>query len=152
MSYCKLYKGTPTVGAQDGTEVSQDGAQTSPIQTLTILAGELGTVLTCAIRIPDQLGIAYKSDTATPVTITPYPQTGTYTKWRLSLSPSGFDTKDDTDPTAVPEWGAALSFTTTEINNANVLFYVQASAGSAETPVNDITISMQTYAIVVAVN
>lgn len=127
--YINIYAGNPTSGGTDGTQVSTDGANTSPITaTLDASKSEITTVK-CAIRC--ETGYKAVGD----VTITP---TGTNaSKWSVAYdSTATADTAPDNS-----KFGA--STTIPGVEAANVIFWVKATSSTDEDPSNDTTVKIQ---------
>ena len=134
MSYIHLYQENPTIGLTDGVQVSEAGTQTSPISfTLNATSNEIGSSLKCAIRTDS----GFQTTSGVSTTITP---TGTnYTMWRLSL-----------DNITWSDWGLVLTISS-QITPINIILYVQAKSVSTETPMNDVSTTLQVAAQIEAV-
>lgn len=130
--YLHLYKGTPTVGLTDGTQVSE-GTELSPITTppLNATLNEESTAIKLALRCD----AGYNTSGNTTVT----PTGTTATKW--ALSPDG---------TAWGAYGAVLTITAV-IGIVNTILYCKAKAVNGESPANDVTVDLQIVSNVVAV-
>ena len=137
MADIHIYKGTVTAGGTDGTLVSEGGAQTSPITVgpLNATNNEVSTDQKLAIRC--DIGFATSGST----TITP---TGTTAaKWALAPDNAG-------SAGTYGAYGAALTISSV-INAVNTIFWTKAKATSDESPVNDVSVSLQVSATVAAV-
>lgn len=127
--YINIYAGNPTAGGTDGTQVSTDGANTSPITvTLDASKSESATVK-CAIRC--ETGYKVVGD----VTIAP---TGTNaTKWAVAYDNTA---TADAAP-ADSKFGASI--TVPNVAATNVVFWVKAMSSADEDPANDTTVKIQ---------
>lgn len=124
--YMNLYMGNPTAGGTDGTIVSLDGSQTSPVTfTLDATEEESGTQV-LALRCED----GYRTEGDTEITFT---GTTAY-KWSASLDGSYYD-----DSITIES----------SIGTRNTLFYVQASSSDDESPRNDTSVLIKVTAKVV---
>ena len=124
--YLNLYMGNPTAGGTDGTIVSLDGSQTSPVTfTLDATEEESGTQV-LALRCED----GYRTEGDTVITFT---GTTAY-KWSASLDGSYYD-----DSITIES----------SIGTKNTLFYVQASSSDDESPRNDTSVLIKVTAKVV---
>ena len=124
--YMNLYMGNPTAGGTDGTIVSLDGSQTSPVTfTLDATEEESGTQV-LALRCED----GYRTEGDTEITFT---GTTAY-KWSASLDGSYYD-----DSITIQS----------SIGTRNTLFYVQASSSDDESPRNDTSVLIKVTAKVV---
>ncbi len=126
--YINVYKNNPTAGATDGTAVSTDGDNTSPIEfALDASQGESG-VVTLAIR-----------------TESGYVTSGTTTITDLN----------DTNDRLKLSWGGssfADSITTANsIGSVNTIFYAQAGSSSSENPQTDRSASFQVNCVIASV-
>lgn len=122
--YLHIYKNNPTAAGTDGTQVSEDGTQLTPISIgpLSATNNEVSAAVALAIRC--DTGYV----TAANIVITP---TGTdAAMWALSA-----------DGTTWGAYGAALTITSV-INTTNTLFYARAKAASTENPHTDTTVSL----------
>ena len=137
MADIHLYKGTVTAGGTDGTLVSEEGAQTSPIEIgpLNATNNEVSTDQKLAIRC--DTGFVTSGDT----TITP---TGTTAaKWALAPDDAG-------SAGTYGSYGAVLTVSSA-IDATNTIFWAKAKATSDESPVNDVSVSLRVSAIIAAV-
>ena len=128
-AYINIYKNNPTEGATDGTAVSTDGNNTSPIEfTLDAEANETGTV---------KLAVRTESG---------YVTSGTTTIADLN----------DTNDRLKLCWTAGGSFadtitTNNSISSVNTIFYAQASSASTENPQTDRSASFQVSCVIASV-
>ncbi|MSV24230.1 hypothetical protein FYJ78_03315 [Selenomonas sp. WCA-380-WT-3B 3/] len=114
-AYINVYKSNPTAGGVDGTQVSTDDAESSPISVTLDASKAESAVITCALRCED----GYKTIGDTTLSLV-----GTDTsKWSLSATADG-------------TFASTLTISDV-IENKNKLFYVKAISSSTETPVND---------------
>ena len=127
--YINIYAGNPTAGGTDGTQVSTDGANTSPITaTLDASKSESATVK-CAIRC--ETGYKVVGD----VTIAP---TGTNAaKWLVAYDSTA------TADAAPADSKFGTSATISGVAAANVIFWVKATSSIDEDPANDTTVKIQ---------
>jgi len=136
MADIHVYKGTVTAGGTDGTLVSEAGAQTAPITVgpLNSTNNEVSTDQKLAIRC--DAGYTTSGDT----TITP---TGTTAaKWALAPDNAGA-------AGTYGAYGAALTISSA-IDATNTIFWTKAKSTSDESPVNDVSVSLQVSATVAA--
>jgi len=134
MADIHVYKGTVTAGGTDGTLVSEEGAQTAPITVgpLNSTNNEVSTDQKLAIRC--DTGYVTSGDTA----ITP---TGTTAaKWALAPDNAGV-------AGVYGAYGAALTISSA-IDATNTIFWAKAKSTSDESPVNDVSVSLQVSATV----
>lgn len=127
--YINIYAGNPTSGGTDGTQVSTDGANTSPI-TATLDASKAESAkIKCAIRC--ETGYNVVGD----VLIAP---TGTNAaKWSVAYdSTATADTAPDDS-----KFGASVTIPSVAV--ANVIFWVKAMSSTDEDPANDTTVKIQ---------
>ena len=136
--YINIYAGNPTSDGTDGTQVSTDGANTSPITvTLDASKSESATVK-CAIRCEtgyktstDGVALAFEGTTAT--------------KWLVAYSAS------NTGDTAPSESAFASTATIpVQIEQKNVIFWVKATSTTDENPANDTSVKLKVSAKIVA--
>ena len=124
--YMNLYMGNPTAGGTDGTIVSLDGSQTSPVMfTLDATEEESGTQV-LALRCEE----GYRTEGDTEISFT---GTTAY-KWGVSLDGSYYD-----DSITIE----------TSIGTGNTLFYVRAESSYDENPGNDSSVFIKVTAKIV---
>ena len=126
--YINIYAGNPTSGGTDGTQVSTDGANTSPI-TVTLDASKAESAkIKCAIRC--ETGYNVVGD----VSIAP---TGTNAaKWAVAYdSTATADTAPDDS-----KFGATATISNVAVTN--VIFWVKATSSTDEDPSNDTTVKI----------
>lgn len=132
MAYVHLYRGNPTAGATDGSQVSE-GTESNPITTpaLNLTTNEESAAIKLGIRCD----AGYNTSGNTTIT----PMGTTANKW--ALSPDGIT------------WGAygAVLTIATVIGTVNTIFYAKAKAVSTESPVNDVSVDLQIVGAAVAV-
>ena len=128
-AYINVYKNNPTEGATDGTAVSTDGDNTSPIEfTLDAEQNESETV---------KLAVRTESG---------YVTTGTTTIADLN------DTNDRLKLCWTADGTFADSITTANaISSVNTIFYAQASSSSTENPQTDRSASFQVSCVIASV-
>ena len=126
--YINVYMNNPTEGGTDGTAISTDGAQTSPL-TMTLDAS-VNETKTAKLALRCEAGYTTTGNT----TITDYNDTND--RWKFGFSTSG--TFSDT-----------IIFTSA-IGTANTIFYAQASSSSLESPTRDTSVSMRVNAVIQA--
>ena len=132
MANIHVYKDTVTLGAKDGTQVSEGtGLQPISIGLLNATNNEESVSTTLALRC--DAGFKTTGDTV----ITPIGTTAN--KWALSL-----------DGITFGSYGAGLTISTT-VDENNILFYIKAKATSDETPVNDTSVDIQVSAQIIAI-
>ena len=132
MAYLHLYKSSPTVGAADGTLVSE-GTELNPVTTPALNATNNDE--SAGIKLALRCDAGYNTQGNTVVT----PIGTSATKWALS-----------TDGATWGLYGASLTLTTV-IGVVNTIFYVKAKAASGEAPVSDTSVDLQIVGTVVAV-
>lgn len=124
----RLYKGTITAGETNGTEVSQDGAQTNPVQFGPLNASEN------QIGDPKKMGVRCDSGYATFGATTLSLEGATSVMWRLAPDNEGA-------PGTFEDWGASLEIGPS-IADTNVVIWIQAKAEDTETILNDIDVNV----------
>ena len=126
--YINVYKNNPTAGAVDGTAISTDGAQTSPL----VITLDASTNETKTEKLAIRCEAGYTTNGST--TIQDYNDTND--RWKFSLAENGPYSDTITIATA--------------IDTVNTIFYAQASSSSLETPTRDTSVSMKLNAIIQA--
>lgn len=127
-AYINVYKNNPTEGATDGTAVSTDGDNTSPIEfTLDASQNESATV---------KLAIRTESGYITTGNTTITDLNDTNDRLKLSLTENG---------------GFSDTITLGTISAVNTIFWAQASSSSAENPQTDRSASFQINAVIASV-
>lgn len=123
-TYLKLYKGSPTAGGTDGTEISEGGTFTNPIDATLVVDDTTGasSTIVCAARCVS----GYQTDGSTVLKFQEL-SGGSYTDY------SGTDYEISLDNST---WGNSLTIPST-IGATNTLFYVRLSAAANSTPIND---------------
>lgn len=117
-----IYKGNPTAGLTDGTQVSE-GTGMSPISvTLSATNNEESSPIKLAIRCD----IGYQTVTDTIIT----PDGTTAAMWALAPADGVFG-----------EYGAALTITDT-ITADNTIFWAKAKAVDSEAPQTDVSVGL----------
>lgn len=142
--YINVYMGNPTVDGTDGTQISTDGAQTSPLSAVLDATKEESKVMKIALRC--EAGYKVKADgTGNTVTIDFLDGSGNHsTKWGISETQYASDTEALAD---------IANFTNTKtstraVANKNVIFWVVAKSTKDEVPSNDTAIKMQIKATI----
>ena len=127
--YINIYAGNPTSGGTDGTQVSTDGANTSPI-TVTLDASKSESAkVKCAIRC--EAGYKVVGD----VTIAPAGTSAV--KWSVAYDSTA------TAATAPADSKFGASATIPGVEATNVIFWVKATSSTDEDPSNDTTVKIQ---------
>lgn len=128
-AYINVYKNNPTEGATDGTAVSTNGDNTSPIEfTLDAEANETGT-----------LKLAVRTESG-------YATTGTTTITDLN------DTNDRLKLCWTEGGSFADTITTNDaISSVNTIFYAQATSVSTENPQTDRSASFKIDCVIASV-
>ena len=123
--YCHLYCNNPTVGLADGTCISEDGAETSPIAfTLNATAAEAQ-----AQKLAIRCDAGYK----TSGTITLSFDGSSKDKWFLAPD-SSYATA--ADALAKATWADKLVISDS-VGAVNIIFWVKAASSTDENPKND---------------
>ena len=143
-----LYCNNPTAGKTDGTLVSQNMSQTSPL-SLTLKVGE-----SRAAKVALRTGEGYKCDGAT-VEInhwdgSEYKKTGgNADKWSIAQD-NGYTS--DTEALNNAAWQKGSCEITGEITStANKVFWIKVDTAEGDEPMNDTSISICVKATVEAV-
>ena len=134
--YINIYAGNPTSGGTDGTQVSTDGVNTSPItDTLDASKAESQTVK-CAVRcesgykVVGDLSLAFEGTNAA--------------KWMVA-----YDSTTTAD-TAPADSKFSSTATIAGVEQTNVVFWVRASSSTDENPANDTSVKLKVSAKIVA--
>lgn len=136
-AYIHIYINNPTSAGSDGTQVSEDGTQTSPLSvTLDASKGE-SKIVKCAIRCTT----GYKTSGSTVLTFT-----GT-TKAKWSICPDA--SYADATAAAAGTYSDTLTITDS-IADKNVVFWVKAISSTDESPAKDTSVTLMTTATIVA--
>ena len=146
-TYIGLYGNSPTEGLTDGTSISEDMTQTSPL-SVTLNATESEAV---AMKVALRCEAGYKTSGNTEVCFkywdgSAYQDTGgNISKWKVAPD-NGF-----TAETALSQatWADTLTITDV-IGSTNHCFWVKAEAGADEKPKTDRTVSIHVSGIVEA--
>lgn len=140
MAVFHLYDGTPTAGGTNGTQVSEGGAQSNPVDvtiTVTPQAGAESSNVKLAIRCDT----GYRTVSGQNTTITP---TGTNAdQWALAPDNAG-------SPGTWGAYGSALTISS-QITATNTIFWAKAKAAATATPYNDTGVSLSVQATTEAV-
>ena len=131
MAYINLYTNNPTAGGTDGTVVSLDGAQTSPISVTLDKTKAESKAIKCAIRCDT----GYK--TSGDVTISLSGTTAS--KWKLAKDSNYADAAAALTGATWADSIAISGVGTT----ANTIFWVKASASTDENPSKDTSVSIK---------
>lgn len=119
----------PTAGETDGTAISQDNAETSPL-TVTLDANtNESKIIAIGIRTDE----GYKTNGDTVITFTGT----TAAKWSICATANG----TFADSLIISE----------SITSTNKIFYVKVDSSSDETPSNDISVNIHVVAPVTTV-
>lgn len=137
-AYLNVYMNNPTADGTDGTLVSTDGAQTSPISATLDASKEENAVIKLALRC----GSGYVTDTnGASITF----EGNTASKWLVAYSAS------NTGDTAPADSAFASSTTIPmQIEQKNVIFWVKATSSKDENPANDTSVKLKVSAKIVA--
>ena len=146
-TYISLYCGNPTAGGTDGTLISENMAQTSPLSvTLNATENEV-KAMKVAIRCENGyrttgnvvIGFKFWDGSA-------YQETGgNISKWKLAADNSY--TKDNVLESAA--WGDSLTISDV-IRSTNHCFWVRAESSSDEKPQTDKSVAIHVEGIVEA--
>lgn len=128
-AYINLYTNNPTAGGTDGTLVSTDNTETSPISVNLDASQNESKIVKCAIRCES----GYEAQAGTVISAT-----GTTAgKWTFALD------NDYADADAAASAVYASQITINEvIGTTNKIFWAKASSSSDENPGNDITVNI----------
>lgn len=136
--------GNPTLDGTDGTQISIDGAQTSPLSAVLDATKEESKVMKIALRC--EAGYKVKADASgNTVTIDFLDSSGNHsTKWGIS------ETQYASEAAALAD---IANFTNTKtstraVATKNVIFWVVAKSTKDEKPANDTSIKMQIKATI----
>ncbi len=146
-TYIGLYGNTPTEGLTDGTLISEDMTQTSPL-SVTLNATENEAV---AMKVALRCEVGYKTRGNTVVSFkywdgSAYQDTGgNISKWKVAPD-AGFNSETALTQAA---WADTLTITDV-IDSTNHCFLVKAEATSDEKPKTDRTVSIHISGIVEA--
>lgn len=126
--YLNVYMGNPTEGDTDGTVVSTDGAQTSPIVANLDASQNESKKIKLGIRC--ESGYTTQSDTVIQ-------DSGDINdRWKFSLTENGTYADSITIASA--------------ISTVNTIFWAQASSSSLESPTRDTSVSLRVSTIIQA--
>lgn len=128
-AYINIYKNNPTAAGTDGTAVSTDGAYSSPV-TVTLDASQSESK---KVKLAIRCETGYTTSGNTVIS----DNGDTNDRWKLCLTENGTYTDSIT-----------ISST---IDDANTIFYAQASSASTETPATDRTVSLRVATTILAV-
>lgn len=143
----KLYNGTVTKDAADGTELSQNGTQTNPLSFTLNAAKEESSCQQIAIRCAS----GYKTYGDTVITAYHYnsetkkyePNTGDTAKWFFAVGE--YDSAANALTNAA--WSNKLTISDV-ITDKNTLIWVKAASSKAEVPANDTDESIHIEAVI----
>lgn len=147
----KIYNGTVTSGAKDGTEVSVEGSQVNPVSVSLNAAKAETKAIKLAVRCED----GYKTTEGEATEISAYYYDGTKFnasggntgKWQFAKD-DGFADADTAIKQAV--WNSKLTINDV-IGDTNVIFWVKASSDKTELPSNDTSTALHLHAVVESV-
>ena len=124
--YLNLYMNNPTAGGTDGTAISLDGTQLSPL-TVSLDASTNET---------KKVKLAVRTETGYAATggVTISDNNDSSDHWKFSLTENG--TYSDTVIIA------------SSISSVNTIFYAQASSSSLENPARDTSVSIKLKAVI----
>ena len=143
MSKIKIYRGSPTAGGTDGTEVSS-GTQTNPIESGAIKVPEEGhqegSWVKLAVRCDSGFQTVEEESRHAQLSIE---DSAGVDKWQLAPDNAG-------SPGTPSDWGAVLNLLS-QIGAQNVIFWARARVASTEEASNDTSVSIKVAAVVGAV-
>ena len=146
MSILKVYFNNPTAGGTDGTEASEDGAQTSPIKA--VILAETSTAVSVAKKCALRCDSGYQ--TSGPVQLSFQDSQGQpYTSANYKLAADNGFTEENVYDYAT--WLDSLTINDT-IGATNYIFWILMSAAAGETPKSDVSISLAKVDKVVETN
>ena len=124
--YLNLYTNNPTANNTDGTAISLDGTQLSP---LTVL-------LDASTNETKKVKLAVRTETGYVATgnVTISDNNDSSDRWKFSLTESG--TYSDT------------IIISSGVGSVNSIFYAQASSSSLENPARDTSVSIEVKAVI----
>ncbi len=124
--YINLYMNNPTADGTDGTAISTDGTQLSPLTVSLDASTNETKKVKLAVRT--ETGYVATGD----VTLSDYGDTND--RWKFSLTENG--TYSDT------------VIISSGVGSVNSIFYAQASSSSLENPARDTSVSIQVKAVI----
>ena len=124
--YINLYMNNPTADGTDGTAISTDGTQLSPLTVSLDASTNETKKVKLAVRT--ETGYVATGD----VTVSDYGDTND--RWKFSLTENG--TYSDT------------VIISSGVGSVNSIFYAQASSSSSENPARDTSVSIKLKAVV----
>ena len=130
MAYINLYTNNPTAGGTDGTVVSLDGTQTSPISVTLDKTKAESKAIKCAIRCDT----GYK--TSGDVTISLSGTTAS--KWKLAKDSNYADAA-----AALTSAAWADSIVVSGVTTANTIFWAKAASSVDENTTKDTSVSIK---------
>ena len=134
-TYINVYTNNPTAGAADGTQLSTDGAQTSPLSVTLNATSAESKICKCAVRCDSGYS-------ATGCTIK---FTGTTAaKWTIAVDNSY------ADATAAAAATYSSSISLASVSATNTVFWIKAASSTDETPQKDISVEIEVTATVAA--
>lgn len=137
-NYLRIYKNDPTAGLTDGTQASEDGAQTAPITARLVTTSSSGA--STAIKLAARCDTGYQTSGATALKFV-VNSTGTdYTGDNYKLAADNSYT-NAADALVNATWASSLSIATT-VGATNTIFWAKLSAPANSVPTNDTTISL----------
>ena len=146
-NYLKVYTGSVTSGAKDGTEISSEHTMTKPLTTTLDSSKAEAKCIKCAIRCDTgfetsgttTLGFMYWNGSAYVAT------GGAIDKFQIAQD-DGY-TNDNVAGNA--SWSSSIDIAN-KIGDTNVLFWIKISSTQGETPAKDDTIALTVKGTVVA--
>ncbi len=130
MAYINLYTNNPTAGGTDGTVVSLDGTQTSPISVTLDKTKAESKAIKCAIRCD----AGYKASGDVTISLSGT----TAAKWKLAKDSNYADAA-----AALTSAAWADSIAISGVTTANTIFWVKASSTTDENPTKDTSVSIK---------
>lgn len=137
MALLKIYTNNPTAAGTDGTEVSENGAQTMPISASLVVTSSVGA--SEAIKLAARCDSGYQ--TTGNVVLKFVDSTGTdYTSTNYKLAEDN-NYSSATDALENASWVDSVTITSV-VDATNTIFWAKLSAPAGATPANDTSISL----------
>ena len=138
MAYINIYMNNPTAAGTDGTVVSLDGTQTSPISVTLDKTKAESKAIKCAIRCD----AGYKASGDVTISLSGT----TAAKWKLAVDNSYADAAA---AIAGASWGDSI--TLSGVAATNTVFWAKAASTTDENPSKDTSVSIVAASVVEAV-
>lgn len=136
--FIKIYKGNVTKGGKDGTPVSQNGVQSSPIDASLDATQSEEVYVKCAIRTED----GFKS-TRTSISFVGLTQE----KWQIAKD-ENFINAEDAKNKGLFKRSLVI---TDEVINKNTIFWIKIMSSNDEHPRKDMSVSIKVDSYIVTV-